>query len=105
MSSPTQRSLKLLRERYPLVEVVEHWNPWARIRKDLFGWADLLCVYNDKVVAVQVTSKSNMSARRNKITEAQSAALWLESNNRKIMIHGWHKVKGRWVCVEESIER
>ena len=104
MSSPTQRSLNILRERYPLVEVVEHWNPFARIRKDLFGWADLLCVDNDTVIAVQVTSKSNMSARRRKIREAQSAALWLESPNRKILLHGWHKVKGRWVFVEEELK-
>jgi hypothetical protein len=62
-------------------------------------------VDHDTVVAVQVTSKSNMSARRRKIREAQSAALWLESPHRKILLHGWHKVKGRWVCVEEAIER
>ena len=39
-SSPTQRSLKLLRDEGYTAQVVERWNPHARVRQDLFGVID-----------------------------------------------------------------
>jgi hypothetical protein len=39
-TSPTQLSLKKLREEGYTVAVVEHWNSFARIRQDLFGFID-----------------------------------------------------------------
>jgi hypothetical protein len=50
--TPTQRSLKALRELGYLVEVVEKWNSFTRTRKDLWGWADLLAIRRDEVLAV-----------------------------------------------------
>ena len=43
-TSPTQLSLKKLREEGYTVAVVEHWNSFARIRQDLFGFIDLLAL-------------------------------------------------------------
>ena len=40
--SPTQRSLKHLREAGYDVEIVEKWNMWSRTRRDLFNMFDLL---------------------------------------------------------------
>lgn len=101
--SPTQRSLKLLRATYPLVQVVERWNQYARIRQDLFGFVDILAVCNNTVVAVQTTTASNLAARRNKILASESARLWLESPTRRILLHGWHKTgphggRKTWTC-------
>jgi hypothetical protein len=42
--APTARSLKLLRDTGHAVGVVESWVPGANVRRDLFGFADLLAV-------------------------------------------------------------
>ena len=44
-STPTARTLATMRQEGWTVQVVERWNPHARIRQDLFGWADLLAVH------------------------------------------------------------
>lgn len=63
MTSPTQRTLKHLRDAgYPLVQVVEKWNPHAHIRQDLYGIIDVLAVGAD-IVGVQATSGSNVASR------------------------------------------
>lgn len=99
MSSPTARSLKLLRERgYPLVQVVEHWNSFAKIRQDLFGVVDVLAV-KDHTLAVQTTSYGNISARVTKINESGVLPI-LKGAGWQFHIHGWHKVKNRWVVRE-----
>jgi len=75
VSSPTQRSLADLRKRYPFVAVVEKWNPHARIRQDLFGIIDIVCVGPDGTVGVQSTSGSNVSARIRKMAESPALPL------------------------------
>ena len=66
--SPTQRTLEHLRAAgYPLVQVVERWNPRAKVRQDLFGIVDVLAVNEAGIVAVQTTSASNVAARITKI--------------------------------------
>ena len=96
-TSPTQLSLKKLKEDgWDLVAVVEHWNPFARVRQDLFGFIDILAI-NSKgdVLAVQTTTYSNMYARIKKITDHVNLPFVREANF-KIEVHGWAKVKNRW---------
>lgn len=107
-TSPTQRSLKYLRDQGYLVAVTERWNPFAKIRQDLFGFIDLLAIRGNETLAVQTTSGDNVSARVDKITALQSSKLWLESPNRKIVVHGWSKRGGfgerkLWTCREVSL--
>jgi Holliday junction resolvase-like predicted endonuclease len=100
-SSPTQRSLKLLRDEGYTAQVVERWNPHARVRQDLFGIIDIVAIKvlesnATNIVGVQTTSKSNMSARINKIKESAEAALW-SSAGGLLLVHGWAKNKSkRW---------
>lgn len=102
MSTPTQRSLKLLRERGYLAQVVERWNPHARIRQDLFGIVDVLGIA-DEVVAVQTTSASNLSARLAKIADSEALPI-LRRAGVRILVHGWRKnAAGRWVVREVDI--
>lgn len=106
--TPTQRSLAKLRADGYLVAVVERWNSFARIRQDLFGFADLLAIKGNETLAVQTTSGSNISARITKILACQAAALWLESPNRSIVVHGWAKRGPRgkrklWECDERKL--
>lgn len=90
--SPTQRTLKHLRAAgFPLVEVTEHWNSFARIRKDLFGFVDVLAVdANGAVTAVQTTSGDNVSHRVAKITDSPALAI-LRLAGWRVVVHGWRK--------------
>jgi len=102
-TSPTQRSLKYLREQGYLCEVVEKWNPWVRQKKDLWDWCDILAIRKDEVLAVQVTSSSNVSARIHKIQESDTVGKVRDAGIR-IEIHGWGKnSKGRYVLRVEDI--
>lgn len=99
MSSPTQRSLKRLRDDGYLAAVVEHWNPYAKIRQDLFGIFDLVGIHSmyPGVLGVQTTSYTNISARKKKLLESEALQIWLEAGN-DVEIHGWHKKGNRWEC-------
>lgn len=102
MSSPTQRTLKHLRRLgYPLVQVVERWNPHARIRQDLFGILDVVAVGSD-IVGVQATSGSNVSKRVTKITESEALPI-LRKAGIRVVVHGWRKHKRRWVLREVDL--
>lgn len=94
-TSPTQRSLKLLREAGYTVAVVEHFNHFARIRQDLFGFIDLLALRGEETLAIQTTSYSNVSARVNKIADHENVAA-VRKAGWAIAVHGWHKVGNRW---------
>lgn len=100
--SPTQRSLAYLREQGYRVAIVEHWNPHARIRQDLWGWCDLLAIRKNEVLAVQVTA-SGVAARIKKIQESDTIAMVRDAGIR-VEIHGWRKnSKGRYVLRIEDI--
>ena len=96
MSSPTQRSLALLRERGLTAAIVEHWNPFARVRNDLFGFVDILAIGESLTLGVQTTSRSNMAARIAKISDHENWPAVLRAG-WKMEVHGWAKNKaGRW---------
>mgnify|MGYP001584489199 FL=1 len=103
--TPTQRSLQKMRAEGWFCAITERWNPWAKIRQDLFGFVDLLCFKGDITLAVQVTTGDNVSARLAKIGQSQAAQLWLESPTRRIAVHGWAKrgprgKRKQWTCRE-----
>lgn len=100
--SPTQRSLEYLREQGYHCEIVEKWNPWRRVRQDLWGWCDILAIRRDEVLAVQVTS-SGVAARIRKIQESETVAKVREAGIR-IECHGWTKrANGKYVIRVEDI--
>ena len=102
--SPTQLSLELMRARGYTSSVVEHWNPFARIRQDLFGFIDVLCLGDGEIVGVQTTTAKNMSARITKIREHENLLPVLDSGMR-VLIHGWQKNKSnRWEVKETEIK-
>jgi hypothetical protein len=101
--SPTQRSLRKLRAEGWLAAVAERWNPHAKVRQDLFGFADLIAIKDNDTLAVQTTTGSNLAHRLEKIRNSPSAMRWLVSPHRQIAIHGWRKIgpRGRrktWQC-------
>lgn len=95
--SPTQLTIRQLRQDgWPCVEVVEHWNPHARIRKDLFGFIDVLAVGPRGTLAIQATSAGHTAARVRKIGESDNVAAVREAG-WEIRVWGWQKQKNRWV--------
>lgn len=115
MSSPTQRTLKLMRERGWIAEVVERWIPNGTrssglrggIRKDLWSFVDVLCLHPEsgEILAVQTTSASNMSARIRKIAECDLTPI-VRKCGIGIHVHGWvppGKNKRRWTVRERDL--
>ena len=91
-TSPTQRSLRALRERGYSAAVVERWNPYAKIRQDLFFWIDIVAVRADEpgVLGVQTTSGANAGARLKKARGNGALLAWLLAGGR-LVIHAWAK--------------
>ncbi len=102
MSSPTQRSLALLRERGYTAAVVERWNPYAKIRQDLFGCIDVVAVGNGETVGVQACHYSDVSKRLEKIGNAEALPA-IRAAGWRLLVMGWHKVKGRYVVREVGV--
>jgi len=94
-TSPTQLSLDFFRKKCYICDVVERWIPGANIRKDLFGFIDILCIKKGEVVGVQATTYSNVSARVAKIRDHENITAVREAGI-SIWVHGWRKVDNRW---------
>lgn len=96
MTSPTQRTLKHLRDAGYYAAIVEHFNPWVQIRQDLFGIGDIVAVHVEHpgVLMVQCTSASNMSSRVKKILAAPVTPTWIAAGNR-LEVWGWSKKGAR----------
>lgn len=95
--SPTQRTLQNLRSRGYFVEVVERWNPHAKIRQDLFKWVDLVAVKaGEPILGVQTTSGPNASARIQKAQGNPALSHWLRAGGR-LAVFAWAAHKRRLV--------
>lgn len=100
-TSPTQRSLKLLRETGWIPEVVERWNAYTKTRKDLFGCIDIVALRHGELAGIQTTSASG-SSRIAKIKAEPRMISWLEAGGT-LYVHGWAKRGARgkrktWTC-------
>lgn len=96
----TQRTVKMMRDQGYTVDVVESYNAYTRRKKDLFGCIDIIAIGNGETVAIQVTSKSNMSARIKKI-EASDALPEMLRSKWRILVHGWWRNKSNRYEVKE----
>jgi hypothetical protein len=94
--SPMQLSLKRLRQSGWTVDVSEKIVPKTFIRKDLFGFADIVGFHPAVrgTLYVQCTDGDNFSRRIRKILENDNARKCLISGN-EIVVHGWRKLKGK----------
>ncbi len=101
MSSPTSKTLNLLRKEGWQCQVVEKYNAHSHTRLDLFGIIDVLAVRSPeqssqwfgKILGVQTTSASNVSARIKKALAEPKLVIWLSAGGL-FEIHGWNK-KGK----------
>ncbi len=90
LASLNQRTIALFQERGYQCDTVESYNSFTKRKKDLFGLFDILAIGNGETVAIQLTSKSNMSTRIRKISESPILPELLRSNWR-VLVVGWYK--------------
>ena len=106
--TPTARSLEWCRAHNIDADVVEKWNPHARIRQDLFNFADLVALERGRtgVLAIQATTTVHSAARVKKILAEPKARAWLECGN-SIEVWGWakHKLKRGGTAVRWVLDR
>jgi hypothetical protein len=90
---------------------VEKTIPRCFIKKDLWGFIDILCIGDQGIMGVQTTTGSNFANRVSKIKSHKNYDL---VNNAKIIImaHGWRKIKAKckngsnkekWECRELNL--
>jgi len=93
MRSPTERSLKLLRENGYIVWVVESYNAYTKRRKDLYGFIDIVGLHTKKtgLLGIQTTTGSNLSTRIKKAENINAYHRWLACGN-DVEFHGWRKI-------------
>jgi len=96
--SPTQRTLRYLREQGRICGIVERFNQYAGPfgqRSDLFGFIDIITLDPEKgIVGVQCTGQHGHADHRKKILEdcTEYAIAWLKSGG-VIELISWRKVK------------
>lgn len=101
--SPTALSLAHMRKLGCVAQVVEHWNPHARKRVDLYGVIDILCLSPEgQTIGVQATSRDNIAARVTKIGESEHIAA-LRRCAWRLLVHGWDKRDGRYRVREVDV--
>lgn len=93
-------SMKMLRKEGWVCAKAEHWNAFARIRQDLFGFIDVVCLQDRQIVGIQVVN-THLQDHIDKIRGNGAAVSWINCGGR-IVIHNWkrrskNKVK-RWHC-------
>lgn len=91
--TPTQRALKHLRSLGYQAQVVEKWNAFAKVRKDLFDVIDIVAIRPGcPVLGVQCTSHSNLSARVTKCLEFGQG--WLATGHTQLECWAFRRLKG-----------
>ena len=87
--SPTALTLRQLRREGWTVQVVEHWNGYARIRQDLFGGIDILaCDPVRGILGVQCCGASTHAAHKAKLLAEVRMATWVAAGGR-LEIWSW----------------
>jgi hypothetical protein len=79
-NSSSQRTLKLFRSQGYICAVTERWNPFARVRQDLFGFIDILVISEwNGIIGLQVTNQGEVPAHVRKLNNCQAVNRWLRA--------------------------
>ncbi len=99
-TTPTQRTLRELRNQGRVCAIVERWNQHVGphgIRQDLFGLLDIIALDPDRgVVGIQSTGTAFAAHERHILGErAQEAVDWLSTPGTVLELWGGRKVKAQ----------
>jgi hypothetical protein len=102
--TPTARTLAHLRRLGFTAAVVESWLPHAAVRRDLFGFADVLAVHprDGIIMLVQATSVDHVAHRLTKAKRRPELLAWLKAGGR-FTVHGWYEREGKWRVREVEV--
>ena len=94
----TARRRTWLRRLGFIAAVVESWVLHANLRRDLWGFGDLLAVHprDGLFLLVQVTTAGHVAQWLAKAKGCPELAVWLRAGGR-FEVHGWRQRAGRWV--------
>lgn len=87
-TSPTQRTLAECRKRGWTAQVVERWNPHAKVRVDLFGVIDVVAITprdgsrHPQLIGIQACAGASHATRRDKILAEERARMFVEASCR-----------------------
>jgi hypothetical protein len=99
----TKLSLAHMRKQGCVAAVVERWNAHAKVKNDLFGIIDVLCLAPDgTTIGVQCTSRDHVADRVAKIGDSEHIVA-LRRCNWKLVVHGWDKHGARWRLREVDV--
>lgn len=94
--SPTEKAIKVLKRLGYAPQVVERWNPYAKIRQDAWGFIDIIALAPGRSpLYLQVTSWDNTLARAKKIVESALARPVIESRSARVEVWGFREVQSR----------
>ena len=94
--SPTQRTLKAMREQGRICGIVERFNqhvgPFG-IRQDLFGFIDIIVIDPvDGIIAIQ-SCNASFAPHIKKLTEERNEAVYEWLKHAKCELWAWRKIK------------
>lgn len=86
------QTMKWLRDIGYTVGKTEQWLAFAKIRRDLFGFADVVAMKEGKkgVLAVQTTHQNFIADHKKLLRTMKTVKLWLSCDNRLWLV-GWNK--------------
>lgn len=91
-TSPTARTLKMLRDRGQLAQVVERFNMYTKQYTDLFGVIDIVVAAGmGGIQGWQATSGDNLASRLTKAIAEPRLAVWLASGASFYAV-GWRQI-------------
>jgi hypothetical protein len=99
MISPTQLSIKLIKDKGYEHEIVEKFVSYGKIkfRKDFKGFGDILCWKpGEKDAAIQTTTIAHKGAHIQKVLAEPvktNLTKWLEVDHHEFIFHFWRKLK------------
>lgn len=106
-NSPTSRTLAECKKRGYVAAITEHWNSYARIRQDLFGFIDLValvpCMFDASkpdaitnyinsgaILGIQACAGASHATRETKIAASPNIRPWIEAGGR-CEVWSWSK--------------
>ena len=91
--SPTQRTLRELRNQGCICDIVERFNAYAGPfgkRMDFLGFADIIACAPDGILAIQACG-SDFAAHKTKMLENEYLPEWIKSGGR-VELWAWRKI-------------
>lgn len=88
--SPTQRTLKWLRDHNITAQVVEKVVPHNYVKIDLFGCIDIIALIPKTILGIQTTTGDNHAKRITKAREEPRLLDWLKCGGR-YEVWSWRK--------------